>query len=128
MGALTKDDILAAQDCRIEQVSVPEWGGHVFVRMMTGAERDSFETAWTSAKSGGQVGLANFRARMAVLTLSDEAGKPLFSERDILALSAKSAAALDRVMDVAMRLNRMGDKDVEDLVGNSEAAPSGGSG
>ena len=40
---LTKDQILKSDDLPSEEVSVPEWGGSVMVRSMTGYERDQFE-------------------------------------------------------------------------------------
>ena len=40
---LTRDQILAVSDIQTEEVHVPEWGGTVLVRGLTGAERDEFE-------------------------------------------------------------------------------------
>ena len=40
---LTKDAILQAQDSKLEKLEVPEWGGHVFIKSMSGTERDNFE-------------------------------------------------------------------------------------
>jgi hypothetical protein len=40
---LSKDDILKAPGPATEIVQVPEWGGEVAVRGMTGAEQDQFE-------------------------------------------------------------------------------------
>jgi hypothetical protein len=41
---LTRDSILNAKDLKKELVKVPEWGGEVYVRCMTGSERDAFES------------------------------------------------------------------------------------
>ena len=38
--ALTADQILAADDMGLKEVAVPEWGGSVFIRVMTVGERD----------------------------------------------------------------------------------------
>ena len=43
MKLLSRDEILAASDLTKELVEVPEWGGSVYVRAMTGTERDSYE-------------------------------------------------------------------------------------
>ena len=43
MPVLSRDEILAADDIQIELLEVPEWGGSIFVKGMTGAERDRFE-------------------------------------------------------------------------------------
>jgi hypothetical protein len=110
---LTRDQILQADDLPRERVECPEWGGQVFVRMLTGAERDAIETA-----IGRNGDWDHVRARFAAAFICDEHGQPLFGEHDIPALSAKSAAVLDRVFDAGQRLNRMRDADLQELVGN----------
>ena len=103
---LSREDILKAEDRRIEVVEVPEWGGSVRVRSMTGAERDQFEGEVLDIRRGGvELKRANFRARLVVRTVVGDDDKPMFSPGDLEALGAKSAAALDRVIAVAMRLN-----------------------
>ena len=120
MGMLTKETILKADDLKREQVEVPEWGGHVFVRTMTGLERDRFEQFILDSRSSDQkTNLQNVRARLCSLTMCDEAGKRLFSDdAEMLALGQKSAAALDRVFSVAQKLNHIGKQDVEELAKN----------
>lgn len=117
---LTRDAILAAPDLPVEEVQVPEWGGSVFVRAMTGTERDAFERE-SMERNGTNVtaNTQNIRARLLARTIVDEHGKRLFTDEDALELGAKSAAALDRVVDVAQRLSRIRADDVEDLAKNS---------
>lgn len=115
---LSRSAILAADDLPREEVSIPQWGGTVFVRTMTGAERDALEAI--HLKSPGR----NFRARVAVATVCDEKGQLLFTEADLVPLGTKSAAALDLILDVAMRLSGFNKKDVDRLEGNSGASPS----
>ena len=46
MGALlTKEQMLAADDIKSERVEVPEWGGDVMVRGLTGTQRDAWEAS-----------------------------------------------------------------------------------
>src|SRR5690349_5982568 len=104
--------ILQADDLQREEVPVPEWGLSVFVRTMTGRERDRFEALHQS------MSLDDFRARVALFTVCDSEGRPLFTEADIPALSAKSARALDRIAARAMQLNRITEADVEELAKN----------
>lgn len=113
MGILNRDSILKADDLPREEVQVPEWGGSVLVRTMSGSERDRFEA--NHLKNPDR----DVRARLAVATVCDEAGKPLFSEADVATLGTKSAAALDRILPVAMKLNGIGKRDIEELEGNS---------
>lgn len=110
---LTREAILAAQDLRRERVEVPEWGGDVFVRTMTGTERDEFEEFLLKAKARGM------RAELVARTLTDEAGVRLFQKaEDIELLGGKASAALDRLFTVAQRLNGFSQQDIEDLEGN----------
>lgn len=128
MGLLTRDSILAAEDLRTERVAVPEWGGAVCIRTLTGLERDAFEATWYEGRgTSRRENFANLRARLVVLTAVDESGARLFNEDDTKALGAKNAAALDRCFAVAQRLSGLSAKDVEDLAGNSESGLSGGS-
>jgi hypothetical protein len=120
MNILTKEAILAAEDLPRELVNVPEWGGEVYVRTMSGTDRDSFETsliARSDAESGADTGsvagagstrMDNVRARLVALALCDTDGVRLFDDADIVALGRKSARALDRVFAVAQRLNGIG--------------------
>lgn len=117
--SLTREQILAAKDLPSEPVHVPEWGGDLFVRTMTGVERDAFEQSLLSNRGKDkQVNTRNIRARLVVLCAVDAKGNRLFADDDAGALGKKSAAALDRVFAVAQRLNGLRDTDVEELAGN----------
>jgi len=123
MGTLTRETILAVQDLPVKTVAVPEWGGDVFVRSMTGAERDQYEQALMMSRTpDGKVNIANVRGRLVAFCSVDENGKRLFEDADIDALGAKSAIALDRVFAAASALNGIGEKDVQALGEPSAAA------
>lgn len=117
---LTKEDILNAQDSHVEPLEVPEWGGHVLVKALSGAERDSFEASISGSKTGKQrkVNLENLRARLVALCLVDDKGKRLFTTADVHALGQKSAIALERVFEKATELAGMGNTDIEDMTAN----------
>ena len=108
---LSKQAILDVQDLKREEVQIPEWGGSVFVRMMTAGERDRFEAEFQAAKDG----MKDLRAKLAQLVVTDAEGIALFTADEVAKLSAKSAAALDRIFTVAIRLNKIGQQDIEDL-------------
>ncbi|MFE6305039.1 hypothetical protein [Nocardiopsis sp. NPDC057823] len=116
MALLTADQILAVNDEAYEEVHVPEWGGSVRVRGITGKERDSFEASLVDKKTGQTSKLSNARARLVVMTVVDEEGRRLFSIEDVAALGKKSAAALERVFKVATRLAGMSDDDLAELI------------
>ena len=130
MNLLDRDAILGAQDLPTEDVSVPEWGGTVRVRGLTGSERDAWEASLVqgAGTKHARLVLADVRARLLARTIVDEEGKHIFGDGDIKALSAKSAMALERVFKVAQRLSGLTDEDVEELAGNSDSAPSDASG
>jgi hypothetical protein len=101
--ALNKDQILSAKDWTSELVAVPEWGGDVHIRAMSGAARDAFQ----SAINGQERELGKFEASLLAMTLADENGELLFTQEEVEALRAKSAAVLDKLADAAMRINGM---------------------
>lgn len=126
---LTKDAILTIDDRQTERVAVPEWGGEVLVRGLTGAERDEFEATVVVRRGRDmQVNLANMRAKLVALSVVDANGARLFSDADVGALSRKSAVALQRVFEAAQRLSGLSPDDVETLAKNSVSGPNGDSG
>ena len=125
MSSLKRDDILAVKDIQIELVPVPEWGGEVYIKGMSGLERDAFEASIIEQKGNKQkVNMANVRAKLAAQTLCDEEGNRLFNDADIKELGKKSASALQRVFEVAQRLSGIGDADVEELAGELQENPT----
>jgi hypothetical protein len=123
---LTKSEILECQDMRIKVVEVPEWGGSVRLRSLTGAERDAFEATLVKEVDGKRApDMENLRAKLLAATIVDEDDRQIFNAYDLAALGRKSAVALDRVFAVAQRLNGMSADAVEDAVKNSDSAPEG---
>ncbi len=128
MSSLKRDEILAVQDIQIELVSVPEWGGEVYIKGMNGLERDAFEASIVQTKGKNtKVNMENVRGKLAAQTLCDEAGFRLFTDMDIKELGKKSASALQRVFAVAQRLSGIGDDDVKELAEVLTDSPSDGS-
>ncbi len=119
---LTKEEILGAEDLKTEEVPVPEWGGSVMVREMSALEREEFRAV--SVAEDGSVNPHNFAARLAAATICDGRGNRLFGLEEAEALGRKSARALTRVADVAMRLSAIERRTAENLAGNSSAGQS----
>lgn len=126
---LTRDQILGAEDRKYEDIHVPEWGGTVRVRALSGVERDAYEAGIVQLRGDGtrRFTLQNARARLAALSICDVEGNRVFTEQDVQALGEKSAAALERVFDAARRLSGLSDEDVQELTEGFGDAPSGGS-
>lgn len=133
MALLNKDQIKAAADRTYEDVPVPEWGegAEVRVRSLSGAEREAWEQSMLVAGPGGtrvaRKGGTDNRARLLVRCIVGEDGEPMFTEADIKDLNTKDGAVLDRLVDVAKRLSKLGPKAVEEEKGNSAAGQTGSS-
>lgn len=123
---LSRDQILKADDLKTEDVDVPEWGGTVRIKMLTGTARDKFEASTVENKGGKQrQNLANFRARLIAQCIVTEAGEVMFNSKDIDELGQKSAKALGRVFDACQKMNGFSEADVEELTEGFESAPEG---
>jgi hypothetical protein len=125
MAILGRDAILNADDRRTRTVAVPEWGGEVLIRSLSGKERDEFEASLQVTRGNKtKQNVANFRARLLALCIVNEAGERLFVSADIPRLGDKSVAALQRVFNACNELNGLSDEDVEELTeGFDEEAP-----
>jgi len=120
---LNKEQILRADDLKTEEVDVPEWGGSVRVRVLTGTERDAFESSiYDSSKK--KANLQNIRAKLCVATIVDEEGNRLFNDTEVVSLGKKSASALDRVFTVSQKLNGLTKADIDELAKNLETDQS----
>jgi hypothetical protein len=127
MAILGKDQIFGADDITTQVLPVPEWGGEVMVRGLTGHERDAWEQSMTVRKGRKvEMDTTDFRARLVVLCVVDEKGQRLFHDGDVHQLASKSGAALDRIYTVAAELSGISEKDVEDLTKDFVTAPDGG--
>ena len=127
MAILTREKIIEIMDIQRELVSVPEWGGEVYVRGLNGSERDAFESSIVAMHGKkSSVDMHNIRAKLAAATICGEDGSLMFSEADVAALGKKSAAALDRIYNAATRLSGISEADVDELAKNSNGR-SGGS-
>lgn len=113
--ALTADQILAADDLGLLKVNVKEWGGEVFIRVMTVGELDAYQKEWVGKR---ETGVDNFRTKFLARCLCDESGARLFSDEQIEQLAGKSAKVVGRLFDKAAAHNAITDKDVEELAKN----------
>lgn len=129
MALLGRNAILEADDLKTEDVHVPEWGGDVRIRMLTGEQRDAYETSMVELKKDGtpKSNTENVRARLVALCIVNENNEQMFNKADVKLLGRKSAAALDRVATAAQRLNGISDEDIEELAEGFDGAPDEGS-
>lgn len=121
---LTRESILGADDLPLEEVRVEEWQGTVRVRTLTGKERDEFEqTVQNSQKGPNKFDIRGVKVKLLILTVCDEHGTPLFKDSpgqdDMTALNEKSSRVIDRLFQVAQRVNGLTAEAVDELLGNS---------
>jgi len=135
VNILGAKDILTARAPEMELVDVPEWGGAVFVKAMTGTERDAYEAScMQEVKGKGKGGKMemkplydNIRARLCVRCMCNAQGARLFTDEQAVPLGRTSAKALDRVFTLAQKLNGVTEEDIDELAKNSERTDSDGS-
>lgn len=116
--ALSKSDILEINDLKREWVDVPEWDGGVYVTSFSADAKDALEMKLMTA---GKTGVG-FRAMYCALAMVDDMGRRIFTDEEAPMLGTKFAGALDRIFEVVSRLNRISEKDLEELEKNSDAA------
>lgn len=126
MSGMTKEELLAKDELEISKV---EFSNEkcVYVRQMTGHERDLFEALVLEKKidEKGNVTyertLNDFRAKLAVCTLCDEKGNLLLTKDEVSTLSNNmKASKLMKIVEAAQLLNRITEEDREKLIKNSE--------
>lgn len=119
--ALTIAQIIEAQDCPSIQVDVPEWGGVVFIKTMTGPERADYDALHLEAaklNAKGEVASIDYgrlREFLVSTTVTDENGNRIFKDEvSMNVLKNKSGAVLDRLSGIAQRHNKLSKEDIEE--------------
>lgn len=123
MAVLNRDQIFAAEDVKTEIVSVPEWGGDLRIQMLTGVQRDEWDSQFEADAEGNidRKCYRNIRARLVAMCAVDEEGNQIFGPGDAEKLGKKSAKALNRVYRACRELSGM---NVEAVAKNSEETPA----
>lgn len=110
-----RETILGMTQMPVREVELPAWGDQVYVKMLTGLERDAFEVSCQDDK----LGFRNIRARLVVLTACDADGKRLFEDADAVQLGMTPSLELDIIFTEAQKLNGMREEDIKGTAGNS---------
>lgn len=121
MPILSREAIKAAADTKIEKIDVPEWGGEVCIKTLTGTERDAFEDGYSEQK------MKNFRARFLALALCDEKGERLYGDDGAVELGQKSSAVINRLFEKAWAVNAFRPEDIDALGNDSPSGQNEGS-
>lgn len=119
MALLSKLSILSATKLPTRDIEVPEWGGTVRIRTLSGAELEDYQNDIMESRKGKKrIDLRGSTAKLLVRVIVGESGEPEFSEGDIASLSALSARALQRVQDAALEMNGLKESDLDEMVKN----------
>lgn len=114
-----RQTILDTKDLPVEAVEVPEWNMTVYVRSMTGYERDVYEGDLLDKRDAPiKERMKNLRSSLVVLCTVDENGERIFKDEDKEAVGKKSARALNRILSAAQHLNALTEDDLEEEAGN----------
>jgi hypothetical protein len=122
MTLLNREKLLTKEKLDVTKVDLGR-GEFVYVRQMTGRERDTFEQSIISFGKDGEVErkTEDFRSKLAVCTVCDEKGDLLLTPRDVAGLSTSmSAARLEKIVEVAQKINKISAEDKEELTKKSK--------
>ena len=125
MKKLSKDDIFKADDLPTKDMDIPEWGGTLTIRTLTGAERDEWESAFVNQD---KIDIRGLKSRLVQLTTMNGDGQQMFTKADLQKINSKSASVIDRIFQVSQRLSGLTKEAAEELVENSGTAPTDDSG
>jgi hypothetical protein len=120
MKFLNRESLLKKEDLEIIEVDLGKGEG-IYVRQMTGYERDLWERSIIDVDAKGNVERKSddFRSKLVVCTACDKEGKLLFKQADAKVLSRMmSAARLEKIVEVAQKLNKITEEDKDELVKN----------
>lgn len=107
-----RDKLVTADDDRVEKVTIPEWDDVTFeVRPITVESRNRLLTELGSDDA--------YYALVIACTFDPETGEPAFTTADVDTLKRQSPRPLDRILEVASRLNGLTDDAVESGKGDS---------
>lgn len=127
-GYLGAEGLRRAVERRIERVEIPDAGGHVYVRVMSGTARFRF-TGLAAAAGSDMAAMAEALRELVKATACDEAGVELFAgDAGEELLDALPYDIADTLATVAMRVNGLTEHTVEDLAGKSDAIQNADSG
>mgnify|MGYP002713187830 CR=1 FL=1 len=108
-----RDTILNADDCKLEKVTVPEWGCDVFIKVFSGKDREHMLKQQSDTESDSEK-----QALLLITSICDQDGKKVFTANDVAALSEKSSHILDMLTSKVLTVNGLNAEAVEEAEKN----------
>ena len=123
---LDRKALLAKEELEVVQVDLGN-DEFVYVKQMTGRERDNFEQSILKKNKdnkgvviGFETVTEDFRAKLCVASICDKSGKLLLAPTDFAVLSINmSARRLEKIVNASQKLNAITEEDKEELIKNS---------
>lgn len=116
---LTRQQILAARkDRKPTRLEVPEWGGDVFIRVLSVED----QLQWEDMPQREVV------MRCLVIALVDEDGRRIFEDGDETELAREEFPVIMRVFSEVAKVNGLTSKELDDAMASFVAAPDESSG
>lgn len=104
-----------ANDRKLIEVDLTEeWGGVVYIKPLSGRNRD-----WIEVNSDDKKLALSMRSKIAVMSVCDENGTMLFTDADMEWLADKSGIALEKILKAVTQVNAVKAGDIEALEKNS---------
>ena len=112
---LTREQILAARSNRKpERLEVPEWGGEVYVRVLSAKDQMTVADGATPQETP---------IRVLLHCLVDEKGERILADDDFDALASEDFPVIMRVFAFAAKLNGLSTKELEEAMESFAPAP-----
>ena len=127
---LSREEILAKRDLPPVPVRVPEWGPGVYVRTLSGEQREEYESALDKRRDAkGMLSFGTYRAMQVVYGVCNAEGVLVFTEADIPQIIKQPVKTLMKISTKFSSVNGLTEADVEALEKNSDTdgTASGGS-
>lgn len=119
---LTKGQAIDVNDTERILVEVPEWGGCLYIRGLSGAEAQEYATNSENAAKKDEIWKGELLWLLSH-TLTDENGDLLFpGEEGIKELGKKNNVVLGKLYNLSLRLSILGNEELAELVKNLKAA------
>tara|TARA_R100000008_G_scaffold78836_1_gene60057 strand:- start:173 stop:538 length:366 start_codon:yes stop_codon:yes gene_type:complete len=115
-----RDSILSADDLERKQITVAGWEFPVWVRVISGRERQQLVQKWNDVKDD-EAAMQDLLPFVCALCLVDpDGGRPFdpTDQADLDLLKGKGARQLEDVYHAAMTLNGMEDEALDEAVAN----------
>lgn len=126
-----RDQILGATSPMVE-IPCTEWGCSVWVRPLSGEERDEIEIENArlakDAEYAPGASREGLHARVVALAARDQDGKRIFTSDDVDRLRRLDARPLDRIFRVVDSLSAVSDEEIERLIEGKDRGGGSSSG